>query len=130
MTASIKGAIPYLRSEKAAEQIEFYKTALGAIEHDRRPTPDGRIMHCHLEINGGSLMMSDSFAEHGYPFEGYKGVTLTVMVEDGQSWWDRAIAAGCTANMPFETQFWGDRYGQLTDPFGVAWAINEPGQKA
>lgn len=130
MTASITGAIPYLRSEKAAEQIEFYKTAFGAVVHDTRPTPDGRLMHSHLEINGGSLMMSDSFPEHGYPFEGYKGVTLTVMVEDGQMWWDRAVAAGCTANMPFETQFWGDRYGQLTDPFGVSWAINEPAKAA
>jgi len=130
MTASTKGPIAYLRSEKAAQQIDFYVSAFGAIEHDRRPTEDGRIMHCHLEINGGSLMLSDSFAEHGYPFEGYKGVTLTLMVEDGQTWWDRAVTAGCTANMPFETQFWGDRYGQLTDPFGVNWAINEPATAA
>ena len=129
MTVSTKGPIPYLRSEKAAEQIEFYKTAFGAIEHDRRPTPDGRLMHSHIEINGGSLMMSDSFPEHGYPFEGFKGVMLTLMVEDGQTWWDRAVAAGCTAQMAFETQFWGDRYGQLTDPFGVSWAINEPAPK-
>ena len=106
MTVSTTGPIAYLLSDKAAEQLEFYKTAFGAVEQDRRATDDGRIMHCHLEINGGSLMLSDSFPQHGYPFQGFKGVTLTLMVEDGQMWWDRAIGAGCVANLPFETQFW------------------------
>lgn len=119
------GVIPYLRPANAAESIDFYKKAFAATEVDRRPTDDGRVMHCHLQINGGALMMSDAFPEHGYPFEGYKGVMLTLVVADGQAWWDRAVAAGCSVVLPFDVQFWGDRYGQLTDPFGVSWAINE-----
>ena len=130
MTVDTRGVIAYLRSEKAVEQLEFYKKAFGAVEHDRRPAPDGRLMHCQFEINGGSVMMSDAFPEHGYPFEGYKGVMLTLMVEDGQAWWDRAMAAGCAVELAFDTQFWGDRYGQFRDPFGVSWAINEPAKTA
>ena len=130
MTVNTKGAIPFLRSEKAVEQLEFYKTAFGAIEHGRRPTPDGRLMQCHFEINGGSLMMSDSFPEHGYPFEGFKGMVLTLIMQDGKAFWEQVVAAGCTVEMAFETQFWGDRYGQVKDPFGVIWGINEPAEAA
>ncbi len=123
------GPIACLRSDRAAQQLEFYKMAFAAIEHSRTPAPDGRLFHCHIEINGGSLMMSDSFPEHGYPFEGFKGVVMTLVAEDGQAWWDRALAAGCTTEMAFETQFWGDRYGQFQDPFGVTWAVNEPAKQ-
>ena len=127
MKPNYQGVTPYLRSADATKSIDFYTAAFGAIEHDRRAAPDGRIMHCHLEINGGPLMLSDAFPDHGYAFEGYKGVMLTLVVADGQVWWDRAVAAGCEVEMPFDTQFWGDRYGQFRDPFGVSWAINEAG---
>ena len=123
--SNMSGVIPYLRAPDAARAIDFYKAAFGAVEVSRMPTDDGRVMHCHLEINGGALMLSDAFPEHGAPFEGFKGVMMTLAVPDGQAWWNRAIAAGCTVVMPFELQFWGDRYGHMTDPFGVTWAINE-----
>ena len=57
-----------------------------------------------------------------------KGMTLQLVTYDGDMWWNRAVAAGCTVTMPFTEQFWGDRYGRLRDPFGLDWAINEPGK--
>ena len=48
-----------------------------------------------------------------------------MLADDAQSWWDRAVAAGCTVTMPLDKQFWGDIYGQLIDPFGISWAIGQ-----
>ena len=129
MSANMKGVIPYLVAKNASEAADFYKAAFAATEIDRRPTPDGRLMHCHLEINGGALMMCDAFPEHGHAWEPVKSVMLTLIVTDGDLWWDRAIAAGCEVVSPFKLEFWGDRYGQLRDPQGVVWAINEPAKK-
>jgi uncharacterized glyoxalase superfamily protein PhnB len=84
-------------------------------------------MHCHLEINGGSLMLADCFPEHGMGHQPSHSFTMTVVVpSDVDSWWKRAVEAGCEVTMPLEKQFWGDRYGALRDPFGVNWAFNEP----
>ena len=55
-----------------------------------------------------------------------QGFHLQLVVVDGDLWWDRAVAAGCTVVVPFQTMFWGDRWGMLADPFGLQWAINEP----
>lgn len=57
---------------------------------------------------------------------GSDSFTLQIVTIDGDAFWKRAVAAGCTVRMPFETQFWGDRYGRLEDPFGLMWAVNEP----
>jgi uncharacterized glyoxalase superfamily protein PhnB len=75
-------------------------------------------------------MMSDTFPEHGYGFEPTQSFSCLLVVEDGQAWWDRAVAAGCEVVTPFQTMFWGDRYGQLIDPFKVRWAINELAKRA
>ncbi len=64
------------------------------------------------------------------PARGSRNHTLQLVVADGQGWWDRAVAAGCSVTMPFERPFWGDCYGRLTDPFGLQWAINEPSMSA
>jgi PhnB protein len=55
-----------------------------------------------------------------------QGFNLQLVVADGDAWWSRALAAGCTVVMPFERQFWGDRWGMVRDPFGIDWAIDEP----
>jgi uncharacterized glyoxalase superfamily protein PhnB len=83
-------------------------------------------MHIHLYINGSSVMLSDAFAEHGHPWVQPQGFNLTLQVDDIDAWWRRAIDAGATAVMPVQEMFWGARYGQLRDPFGVLWAMNEP----
>lgn len=126
-----KGVVPYLTFDGAAEAAEFYVKAFGAKEIARMHGEDGkRIMHCHLEINGGALMIADYFAEFGMPaVQRSQSYTMQLVVADGDAWWDRAIKAGCTAKMPFAVAPWGDKYGQMVDPFGVTWAINSPAKK-
>ena len=122
-----KGVVPYLSIENASKVAAFYEKAFGAKEVFRIPVDDkGRTMHIHLHLNGGSLMLSDSYPEHGCPAKTPQGFTLTLSVDDIDAWWARATAAGAEVVMPVEKMFWGDRYGQLRDPFGVMWAMNMP----
>ncbi|MCW5965511.1 MAG: SRPBCC domain-containing protein [Bryobacterales bacterium] len=124
----MKGVIPYLVLEDASAAIECYTRAFGArmvgeVTRDQA----GRIMNVALEINGGVMMLMDHTPGSGYPpAASNQGNTLQLVVRDGQAWWDRAVAAGCTVTMPFAKQFWGDFYGRLQDPFGLDWAIDAP----
>jgi uncharacterized glyoxalase superfamily protein PhnB len=121
------GVIPYLNLDGASDAAEFYAKAFGAREIARMPAQDGqRLMHCQLEINGGPFMLADVFPEMGVPAEPVSGVTMQLIVRDVDHWWQRALNAGCTVAMPLEVAFWGDKYGQLLDPFGVSWALSEP----
>lgn len=132
------GLTPHIQigDNRAAEAIEFYKQAFGATEVRRMPAEDGiRLMHAHIHINGASLMMHDEFPEYVDPAEadvaGGSGLTLHLQVDDADTWFNRAVAAGATTAMPLEDMFWGDRYGQVKDPFGYRWSIahslgNEP----
>ena len=123
----ITGLVPYLTVDGASAASEFYQKAFGAKEAARNPVDEkGRTMHIHLYLNESSLMLSDAYPEHGHPLAKPQGFNLTLQVKDIDSWWDRAIAAGCTAIMPVQEMFWGDRYGQLRDPFGVHWSMNQP----
>ena len=121
------GLIPYLMLDAAAASA-FYQKAFGAIEVARMPAPDNpnKIIHLHLYLNGHSLMLNDPMPEHGYPAVPHQGYTLTLIVDDADAWFDRAVAAGAKGVMPVQKMFWGDRYGQVDDPFGVRWAINQP----
>ncbi len=125
------GVIPYLAVHGASEALEFYKRAFGAEELFRMPAEDGkRLMHCNLMINNSHLMMSDDFPEHGYPINpGPSNVTLHLAVDDADKWFKRAVDAGATVQMPLEDQFWGDRYGQVKDPYGHLWSIGSPIKK-
>lgn len=124
------GVAPHLtiRKGRAAEAIGFYVRAFGARELHRVPAEDGRIMHCHLVINGGSVMLNDDFPEHhgGGEAPDPAGVTLHLQVADADASWHRALEAGASVAIPLEDQFWGDRYGQVTDPFGHRWSIGAP----
>jgi PhnB protein len=127
--AVMRGVIPYLSLDgRAAEAVEFYTRAFGAREFGRfldEENPD-RLMHVQIEINGGCLMMTDCRAPWETEAPKPQGFNLQLVVTDGDAWWARALAAGCTVVMPFERQFWGDRWGMLRDPFGIDWAIDEP----
>jgi uncharacterized glyoxalase superfamily protein PhnB len=125
------GVIPYLSMDGASEASAFYQKAFGAKEHARMHGQDGkRLMHCHLEINGGALMIADNFPEMGFgPVQRSRSDTMQLVVNDGAMWWSRAIKAGCKETLPFNVAPWGDRYGQMIDPFGVTWAILEPAKK-
>ena len=125
--AVVTGVTPYLTVIGAKKASEFYQKAFAAQELSRQEADNDRLIHCHLRINGDDVMMSDAFPEHtGDSGENPRGVTLHIQVADPQAWWDRAVAAGATPTMPMEVQFWGDRYGQLKDPFGHAWSIGGP----
>lgn len=123
----MNGVIPYLAVEGADEAGKLYAEAFGATEHRRASAQDGkRLMHLHLSINGGSLMMSDVFPEFGHPHQPSNCFTMTLVVADGQMWWDRAVNAGLEIVSPYRKEMWGDNYGQLKDRFGVVWAISSP----
>nr|WP_294809551.1 VOC family protein [uncultured Sphingomonas sp.] len=116
-----------IREGKGSEAVEFYKAAFGAEEQLRHLADDGkRIMHSHLKINGGSVMLNDDFPEYTGGISVPAGVTLHLQTDDADKWWERAVAAGATVRMPLDNQFWGDRYGQVVDPFGHTWSIGGP----
>jgi PhnB protein len=121
------GVVAYLQVDGAAKAAEFYKRAFGAkIAGMHPPDEQGRTMHIHLHVNGSSLMLSDPYPEHGYALEKPQGFSLMLMVPDIDARFAHAVAEGATAVMPPADMFWGDRYGQLRDPFGVTWAMNSP----
>lgn len=123
----VKGGVtPYLTLDGAMKAADFYQRAFGAELAAAHPVDDqGRTMHVHLYINGGSVMLSDAYPEHGHAFEAPRGFNLTLQVDDIDAWWKRAIDAGAVAVMPVAEMFWGDRFGTLRDPFGVIWAMNQ-----
>lgn len=125
------GVVPYLTIEGASDAAAFYQRAFGAREIARMPAEDGkRLMHCHLVINGGALMLSDHFPDMGLPpVQRSASYVMQLVVADGDAWWSRAVEAGCTEKLPFAVAPWGDKYGQLVDPFGVTWAIGSPVRK-
>ena len=93
------------------------------------PADDGqRLMHAHLIVNGASLMLNDHFPEMagGAPAATPAAVTLHLQVEDADAAWAQALGAGAKVKFPLEDQFWGDRYGQVDDPFGFTWSIGSP----
>jgi PhnB protein len=118
---------PSLVVQNAAEAIEFYKRAFGAEELYRMSSPDGQqIWHAEIEIGDSRVMLNDEFPDmgaRGPQSIGGTPVSLHLYVEDADAWFRRAIDAGATVSMPLEDTFWGDRYGQVTDPFGHQWAL-------
>jgi PhnB protein len=126
MPAVKGGLVPYITVD-TRQAGEFYKAAFGAEEAFCVPRDEqGRTMHLHLYINGSSLMLCDAYPEHDHPMTAPQAYQLQLIVEDIGFWWGRAVQAGCTVVMPLQVMFWGDRYGQLRDPFGVMWAMNAP----
>lgn len=118
---------PYLTIRGASAAIDFYKKAFGAEEKVRMPGPDGdSLMHAEIAIGGSMIMLSDEFPERGVmsPTH-YGGPTSSLMlyVPDADAVFRQAVAAGATALMPVTDMFWGDRMGQVLDPFGHKWAI-------
>ncbi|HUO23727.1 MAG TPA: VOC family protein [Caulobacteraceae bacterium] len=121
----LSGVAPYL-SLDAKAAADVYKAAFAAEEVNRMSAPDGKIMHIHLYINGASVMLSDPFPEHGFPLMTPQAFTLHLQVDDADAWFNRAVEAGCTVQMPLADMFWGDRYGSVIDPFGVTWSMGSP----
>ena len=120
---------PYLVI-KGAEAIEFYKRAFGAVETYRHNSPDGnKIVNAELKIGDSIIMLSDEFIHgdkigcHSPKSIGGSAVTLHIYTEDVDRLFNQAVDAGATVVMPVMDMFWGDRYGQLVDPFGHFWSV-------
>ena len=117
---------PHLVCGDAAAAIAFYQQAFGATEVGRMNMPNGKIGHAEIRIGDSRLMLADAFPEYGSndPLV-LKGspVVIHLYVEDADAAWARATAAGATPIMPLSDAFWGDRYGQVQDPFGHRWSI-------
>ncbi|MBV7535771.1 VOC family protein [Duganella sp. sic0402] len=116
----------HLVCEGAADAIAFYKKAFNAVELMRLPGPDGRLMHASLQIGASTLMLADDFPAYGgLGPKALKGspVTLHLYSPDVDAAFKQAVDAGATVRMPVADMFWGDRYGQVTDPFGHHWSI-------
>lgn len=123
----VGGLVPHLSLGDASAAVAFYSRAFGAEVLQTIPAEDGkRLLHCHLRINGSSLMLADVFPEYGQAPQAPSGYTLHLQVDDVEAWWARAVEAGATVAMPLTDMFWGDRYGQVVDPFGVRWSLAMP----
>lgn len=124
------GLIPHLVVKDAVKAIEFYKAGLGAVEMMRMPTGDGRLMHAALKIGDATLFLCDDFPDHcggvSRAPSGPSPVTLHLNVACCDTAIANAQAAGAAVKMPATDMFWGDRYGQVTDPFGHTWSFSNP----
>jgi len=119
-------ATPYLVVQNAASAIEFYKKAFGAEELMRLASPDGKIGHAEIKIGDSPIMLADEFPEMGYRGPralGGSPVSIMLYVEDVDARFNQAIAAGAKAVRPVRDEFYGDRSGNLEDPFGHVWTI-------
>ncbi len=119
---------PYLTARNASEAIEFYKTAFGATEIGRLVMPDGGIAHAEIMIGDSKIMISEESEGWGnLSPQALKGspVNLCIYVEDVDAAFAQALAAGASTkeNMDVKDQFYGDRSGTLTDPYGHIWTI-------
>ena len=117
---------PYLVCKGAAKAIEFYANAFGAQEVVRMPGPNGQVMHAEVKIGDSMLMLSDENEERGNlspDSVGGTAVSIMFYTDDVDAVFKRAVGLGATAEMPPTDMFWGDRMGNLVDPFGHKWAI-------
>ena len=117
---------PDLALRHAARAIEFYKRAFGASELMRFNTPDGKIGHAEIKIGNSMVMLCDENPQGGCASPASLNGTTTMLflyVEDVDAAFQQAVKAGATVAMPLADMFWGDRYGQVLDPFGHRWAL-------
>ena len=112
----------------AERAVAFYRDAFDAVELRRIPVPDGRLMSVQLRIGDGLLHVADEFLEMGVlapPSIGGTPVVLALDVADAEAVFAQAVTAGATVRQPLADMFWGDRHGQLEDPFGHRWNIGQ-----
>jgi uncharacterized glyoxalase superfamily protein PhnB len=121
------GATPYLVVKGAADAIGWYQRIFGAQLAFKMDAPDGSVMHSELTVGPARFMLTEERLEHGSRSPktlGGSATTQIVYVPDADAVYNAALDAGATAGMPMGDQFWGDRSGSLTDPFGHQWFIS------
>jgi PhnB protein len=120
----VRTVTPHLVVKGASKAIDFYKAAFGAVELHRMTGPGGSLAHAEMQISDSRVFIADEFP--GGPVRSPKESTSVVMhlyVPDADATFARAVAAGAKVAMPLMDAFWGDRYGQVRDPFGHVWSI-------
>lgn len=124
LSAGFHSLTVHLTVSGAAQYIEFLRRAFDAVELTRSPSRDGRLLNASVRIANSVMMLNDVFPEFGgEAYRSGRAVRLTLYLPDADAAWAKAIAAGCKVVSPIRDQFWGDRYGELGDPFGFVWAI-------
>jgi uncharacterized glyoxalase superfamily protein PhnB len=119
---------PHIVVQGAERAAAFYREAFGAEELSRIPTPDGRLMSVQLRIGDAVMHLADEFPEMDVlapPTIGGTPVVLALDVADADAVFAQAVAAGAHIRQPLADMFWGDRHGQLDDPFGHRWNISQ-----
>ena len=117
---------PHLICAGAADAIEFYKKAFNAVELIRLPGPQGKLMHAMIRIGDSAIMLVDEMLDCGaWGPKTLKGspVTIHLYVTNVDAFVAQAVEAGAKVMMPVQDMFWGDRYGQIEDPFGHHWSV-------
>jgi PhnB protein len=116
---------PSLTCKNAAKALEFYKSVFNAKVLVNMSGPGGMIMHAELQIGDSKIFVNDEIPgmvlapASGSP----TGVNIFLYTQDVDSIYNRAVSQGAKVTMPLANQFWGDRYGKFTDPFGHEWAV-------
>lgn len=117
---------PHLVVKGAAEALDFYRRAFGAVELFRFQDPGGQVMHAEIRIGDSIVMLCEECPDRGArgPLAiGGTPVTLSLYVKNADAAFAKAVEAGAAARLPVADMFWGDRYGQVVDPFGHVWSI-------
>jgi PhnB protein len=123
---TVTGVTPHLVVPDAAEAAGWYSGAFGAEEESRIPLPGGRVMTVELRFGGAPVHVASEFPEAGIVSPATIGGTATVLqidTDDADALWARALEAGAEPRHELADQFWGERHGQLTDPFGHRWNV-------
>jgi PhnB protein len=122
----IHNITPHIVVRGAGPAAEWYQQAFGAEERGRIPVPGGKFMQIELWFGDSAVMLADEFPEAGVLSPqtiGGNPVVLHFSTENVEALWERAIEAGAEIVQPLQEQFWGDRYGQIRDPFGYRWGL-------
>jgi len=114
-----------LTCRDAARAIDFYKSVFGAKQLARMDGPGGKVMHAELQIGDSRIMLNDEFPGvcAAPDLSAPHSSSLFLYTEKVDDLFNRAVQAGAKVDMPLQNQFWGDRYGKFTDPFGHQWAV-------
>jgi len=125
--AGAHAVTPHIVVRDAARAVEWYKQAFGAEERSRVPLPGGKLMSVELWFGDSAVMVADEFPEMGIcspqTVGGTSSTVLNLSTKDVDALWRRAVDAGAEVLHPLRDQFWGDRHGQLTDPYGHRWGL-------
>ena len=122
----VRAVIPMLVCLDGASEINFCKTAFGAVELSRRSSPDGTVVHATLSIGQNMVMVHGvvpALASHAPQSDGSSPVVIYLYLEDVDAVMERAVAAGARVLIPVTNAPWGDRVGRIIDPSGHVWNV-------